>query len=88
MKQEISLEMLIEAMPKPTVSTSSHIHHKSKKKGSIIDHHRCEILILRQNYHCSYGEIIYWLKNEKDIIVSKTALYNRIKHWEGVGVYE
>ncbi len=82
MNQEISLEMLLEAMPKPSLKNSTTIHHRSKKKGSILDLYRSEIIQLKEVHHCSYSEILHWLKIKHNIIISKTALYNRIKYWQ------
>ncbi|EOV0875586.1 hypothetical protein ACOKWQ_003830 [Vibrio parahaemolyticus] len=82
MNKEISLDMLLEAMPKPTLKNSTMVHHQSKKKGSILDLYKNEILHLKDIHHCSYNEILRWLKTKHNIIISKTALYNRMQYWK------
>jgi len=86
MEQEISLDQLLEAMPKPIVEKSTPTHHKSKKKGSILDLYRCEIIHLKEVHNCSYNDILYWLKEKHNIRISKTALFNRMQHWKGLGI--
>ncbi|MCW8336315.1 hypothetical protein [Vibrio paucivorans] len=86
MKKEISLETIIEAMPKPIISRSTPPHHRSKEKGSILDQYRSEIFLLLKHRY-SYGEIVYWLKNKKNISTSKTALHNRIQYWKKWQIY-
>lgn len=78
------LNSLLEAMPKPLSVNDTEIHHRNKSKGSPIDKYRCEILALRHQCHCSYGEIVLWLKHKKNISISKKTVYQRIKYWNEV----
>ncbi len=75
------LALLLEAMPKPIKKSQSPIHHKDKSKGSPLDKYRCEILILRDEFHCSYGEIATWLSDKKQLTISRKSIYLRIKLW-------
>lgn len=83
---DLGIDSVIEAMASPIKTNANPIHHKTKDRGSIIDKHRSEILILHNKYQCSYGEINFWLKEKHNISISKTALYNRVQHWKRLGI--
>ncbi|HBC3529430.1 TPA: hypothetical protein KDZ68_003424 [Vibrio parahaemolyticus] len=88
MSQAISLNMLLEAMPKPISKNATIVHHRSKKKGSILDLYKNEIIHLKDIHHCSYSEILHWLNTKHNVIISKTALHNRIQYWKDLVIDE
>ncbi len=75
------LNSLLEAMPKPLIKKSYPVHHKDKSKGSPLDKYRCEIMALRHQCQCSYGEIALWLQHKKSMTISKKSIYKRIQYW-------
>lgn len=75
------LNSLLEAMPKPLTNNKVPVNYKNKSKGSPLDKYRCEIMALRHQCQCSYGEIATWLQQKKNMTISKKSVYKRIQYW-------
>ncbi len=83
---ELDFEMYIDAIPNPTKDNNNPIHHKRREQGSVIDKYRSEILTLHNHYQCSYGSIRFWLNQKHGILISRTAIYNRVNYWKELGL--
>lgn len=75
-------QTLINKIIKPTFEKS--VRRVQRRYVSKLDFCRYEILTLYNELNCSLGDIQRWLKMKHKIEISKTAIHNRVIHWNNI----
>lgn len=75
-------QALINKIISPTFEKN--VRRVQRRYVSKLDICRYEILTLHNEMNCSLGTIQKWLKMKHKIEISKTAIHNRIVHWNTI----
>ncbi|ENG7506297.1 hypothetical protein P3521_19795 [Vibrio parahaemolyticus] len=75
-------QTLINKIIKPTFEKNA--RRVQRRYVSKLDFCRYEILTLYNELNCSLGDIQRWLKMKHNIEISKTAIHNRVIHWNKI----